>query len=144
MIGLERLRYQVAQRARFWKHHPLSAFLTVLTASVWLVFGIWFKLMGMVPRHRLIVATVLGEAVAGPIVILIGIAETALGLWILSGIKPRWCAIVQSLAIVTMNALELRFARELLLAPGLMVLANTLFLILVWYWALNSRQKQEI
>ncbi len=108
------------------------------TAAVWLVFGLVFKIFGVVPRHRLIVASVLGETAAGPVTMLIGGAEVAMGLWVLSGIRPRICAAAQTIAIVTMNALELWLARDFLLAPIPMVSANVVFLALVWYIALKS------
>lgn len=111
--------------------------LTLSTALVWLVFGIWFKLFGMVPRHKLIVAAVVGEGAAGPVTMLVGAAETAMALWILSGLRPLACAVVQSIAIATMNTLELSLAPDLLLAPSIMVFANTVFLIVVWYCAIK-------
>ena len=92
-------------------------------AAVWLTFGVGFKLLGLVPRHRLIVARIVGDGMAGPLTIAIGLAETALALWVLSGWKPRACAAAQTAAIVTMNAIELSVARDLLLAPVLMVCA---------------------
>lgn len=112
--------------------------LRLLTASVWFVFGIGFKVLNLVPRHRLIVAAVLGEAVAGPVTVLIGVGEALIGVWILSGIKPRICAAVQTAAIVAMNALELTLAKQHLLSPLGMVLANTVFLSMVWYSAVKG------
>src|SRR5688572_27833945 len=101
------------RRMQFLYSHPVIALLTFVTASVWMVFGTWFKLLGMVPRHRLIIAAVVGEIAAGPITLVVGAAETALALWIISGVYPRICAAVQSLAIVTMNTFELIYARNL-------------------------------
>ena len=112
--------------------------LRLATAAVWLTFGVVFKLLGVVPRHRAIVAAVVGEAAATPVTLLVGAGETVLGLWILSGRRPRTCAAVQTLAIATMNAVELSVARELLLAPVAMVCANILFLAAVWYAALRA------
>lgn len=140
----ERLRAFFENRVRFWRDRPRIMALTFATAAVWLIFGMWFKLFGMVPRHRQIVAAVVGEAAAGPVTGLIGAAEIALALWILSGIYPRACAALQSIAIVTMNALELSLARDLLLAPILMICANTLFLIVVWYCALKTPPAQSL
>jgi len=117
---------------------PLIIVLRIATASVWLVFGVAFKVFGMVPRHRLIVASVVGEAAAGPVTILIGGAEAVMGLWILSGIRPRACAAAQTIAIVTMNAVELSVARDLLLAAIPMVCANAAFLAIGWYCALEA------
>lgn len=109
------------------------------TALVWIVFGLGFKVLGLVPRHRLIVAAILGEAAAGPVTLAIGLAETAMGLWILSGYRPRLCAAAQTLAIASMNALELGFARDRLLAPLPMVAANAVFIALAWHLAFRAR-----
>ena len=111
------------------------------TASVWLVFGLIFKVLGLVPRHREIVASVIGEEWATPVTVLVGLAEIGMAAWIMSELRPRWCAVAQTLAIGSMNFLELRSARELLLAPLPMVLANTVFLGLVWYWALTTEAR---
>ena len=62
-----------------------------------------FKVFDAVPRHRMIVASVLGEEIAGPVTVFIGIAETMIGLWILSGFWPRSCAAVQTVALISMN-----------------------------------------
>ena len=49
---------------------------------------------------------------------------------------------MQTLAIVVMNALELTFAREHLLAPLPMVLANSVFLTAGWYLAVRTHALQ--
>src|SRR5688500_16547260 len=84
-----------ANRTRFWANHPGIMVLTFVTAAVWLFFGLWFKVLGMSPRHTLIVAAVTGEATAAPLTVLIGAGETFMALWILSGIGPRVCAALQ-------------------------------------------------
>ena len=134
----QRLALFWTRRTQFLFSHPVIALLTFVTASVWLVFGTWFKLLGMVPRHRLIIAAVVGEVAAGPITLVVGAAETALALWIISGMYPRICAAVQSLAIVTMNTFELIYARNLLLSPGLMIGLNAVLLTVVWYLAVTA------
>jgi len=106
-------------------------------ASVWLVFGLGAKVLGLVPRHRKIVARVLGDDLARPATVAVGLGETALGLWVLSARHPRLAAATQTAAIAAMNTLELRRARRHLLAPRSMVLANTAFLTLVWAHALR-------
>lgn len=117
---------------------PTVTGLRIATAAVWLVFGVGFKMLGLVPRHRIIVAAVVGEAASGPLTFLVGAAEAAMGLWILSGIRPRLCAAAQTVAIVSMNVLELALARDLLLAPIPMVVTNAAFLSVGWYCALRS------
>ena len=108
---------------------------------MWLVFGVGFKILGLVPRHRAIVARIIGASAAGPATIAIGCAEAAIGIWVLSGRRPRACAAVQTAAIVTMNAIELSLARDLLLNPLAMICANALLLALAWYSALATPRR---
>lgn len=117
--------------------------LRIGTAAVWIVFGLVFKVLQFVPRHERIVAAVLGDAVAAPVTLTVGAFETLLGVWILTGRWPRTCALVQTLAIVAMNALELTFAREHLLAPLPMVAANTVFLTAAWVLALRTHAAKK-
>lgn len=118
----------------------MLGFLRIGTALVWIVFGLGFKVLGLVPRHERIVAAVLGEGAAGTVTLAVGIAETLLGVWILTARWPRTCATVQTLAIVSMNALEVTLAREHLLAPVPMLFANTAFLAVGWYLAVHTRR----
>lgn len=95
--------------------------------------GLYSKLLDGIPRHRLIVARVLGEDLAALATIAIGVMEILLGLWVWTHRLPRTCAAVQTGAIVAMNALEISRAPDLLVsAPGMVVL-NALFLALGWY-----------
>ena len=107
-------------------------------ALVWIVFGLVFKALGAVPRHRQIVARVVGEQRAQAVTLLVAIGEIGLGLWMLYGRYLPMCVGIQTLAIATMNALELRYARDLLLSPVAMVFANVILLGLGWYVALAS------
>ncbi len=139
----ERLAAFLARRRRFLTSHPVVAILTFSIAAVWIVFGVWFKLLGMVPRHRLIVATIVGEAAATPVTQLVGLAETALAVWIVAGMYPRLCASLQSVAIAAMNTLEIAFAKQHLIAPIVMVVANSVLLVVAWYTALRSSRTSE-
>lgn len=114
----------------------LSTWARILVAAVWLVFGIVFKALRVVPRHERIVARILGERVAPVLTRVIGLGEAAIGLWMLSGLFLPWCALVQTVLVATMNAIELRRARDLLLAPVPMLLGNAALLGLAWYAAL--------
>ena len=119
----------------------LHILIRIGTATVWFVFGFIFKVLDLVPRHRMIVASILGEEVAGPVTLLIGLSETGIAVWILCGLRPRTCATVQTIALVSMNILELLLARPLLLAPLPMVCFNIAFLCIVWYVALRHSGK---
>ena len=107
-------------------------------ALVWLLFGLFFKALGAVPRHRQIVARVVGPASAGPVLWLVALAEIGLGSWMLVGRFLPACAAIQTAFIATMNTLELRRARDLLLSPVGMVAANVVFLSAGWYVALAT------
>lgn len=110
--------------------------LTLLIAAVWITFGLYFKLLNQVPRHRQIVARVLGPRFAR-LTPLIGLAEILLGLWALTRHHKIPAASIMTAAILTMNTLELLKAKDLLLAPKTMLLANALFLTVIWFWALT-------
>lgn len=97
--------------------------------------GLYSKLLDGIPRHRLIVARVLGDDLAVVATRAVGAGEILLGMWAFSHRWPRSCAVVQTLAIVTMNVLEIARAPDLLIsAPG-MVALNLGFLALGWYSA---------
>ncbi|MBL8020130.1 MAG: hypothetical protein JNM27_10740 [Leptospirales bacterium] len=126
-------------------HHLQILRLTI--GGVWAFHGIYSKILEGIPRHRLIVARVLGADAAGPITILIGIGEVLIAVWLVSGKFPRLCALFQTLILASMNFLEIRLANDLLLsAPG-MVFLNVILLSTVWYIALaprlNKRQAVE-
>lgn len=97
--------------------------------------GLYSKILDGIPRHRLIVAKILGDANAGMATKSIGALEVLLGLWVFTGWQPVGCAIVQTAAILAMNSLEILLARELLISAIGMVILNTGFLLLVWHWA---------
>jgi len=112
--------------------------LRILIGSVWVFHGLYSKLLDGIPRHRMIVARVLGEEVSGAAIVAVGVCEILLGVWVFTHRLPRTCAAVQTLAIVAMNALEISRAPDLLIsAPG-MVALNLAFLSLGWYNATRS------
>ena len=110
-------------------------FLTILIGSVWVFHGLFSKLSNGVPRHRQIVGRILGEGIADWATLAIGLLEILLGLWIFSGLQRRACALVQTLALVSMNFLEILLARDLLISATGMVALNLGFIALIWYWA---------
>lgn len=117
--------------------HALPSLARLAVSLVWLVFGLFFKVLRLVPRHEQIVARILGPRVAPVMTRLIGIGEISVAVWMMSGLFAPWCALFQTLMVVTMNAIEIWKARDLLLAPTPMVLGNSLLLALAWYAALG-------
>src|SRR5687768_3565290 len=102
----------------------------LLVASVWLVHGLYNKLLGGSARHLAIVQSVPGlEGSTGEAVLTaVGFGEVALAVWIVSARAPLVCATVQTIVLLTMNAVELTFARHLLLWPAGLVPVNGIFL----------------
>ncbi len=103
---------------------------------VWLTFGLYHKLLRQVPRHEHIVARVLGARAAPVLTRAIGAGEVGVGVWMCSGVALPACALAQTGLVAVMNALELRYARDLLLAPRAMVASNAALLAAAWYSAL--------
>jgi hypothetical protein len=89
--------------------------LTYCIATIWLVNGLFCKVLNLVPRHQQIVANILGEKYSRALTILIGFSEIAMAIWILSSIKTRANAITQIIIIATMNTLEFLLVPDLLL-----------------------------
>ena len=111
----------------------MSRLLTYLIAAVWLINGLLCKLLLLVPRHAAIVARILGPAHAGALTRLIGLGEIGIGLWVLSGRKPRWCAGTQIALILTMNVLEALLAPDLLLWGRANAVFSALFCLLIYF-----------
>jgi hypothetical protein len=112
---------------------------TVVLAGVWLANGLIAKVLGFVPRHQEIVARFFGESQPRQIVVAIGLGEIAMAAWIVTGVRRRLCALVQASLIVSMNVLELWRARDLLLFPVLMPVANALLIALAFFWSSSAR-----
>ncbi len=103
--------------------------------AVWVFHGLYSKLLNGFPRHREIVARVVGEELATPVTKLIGAGEVLVGLWTWSGRARKVCAATQTAALVSMNTLEISRAKDLLIsAPGMLIL-NGLLIAMTWRWA---------
>ena len=110
---------------------------------MWVFHGLYSKLLDGIPRHRMIVGRVLGEDWAHPATMAIGCGEILLGVWVFLHYRPRTCAVVQTLAILSMNTLEIFLAKDLLIsAPGMVVL-NCVLLTLSWYNATRPRRLDQ-
>jgi len=104
-----------------------------LIASVWLVNGLFCKLLNLVPRHQEIVARILGSSYASVLTKLIGLSEIVMAIWILSGIKRRLNAVIQMIMILTMNTLEFILVPDLLLWGHFNALFAFLFVMVIFY-----------
>lgn len=93
----------------------INTALTIFITLVWLINGLYCKLLNGVPRHQLIVARILGPTHAGVLTKTIGILEIGMSAWVLSGILPVACVWWQIGLITIMNTIEYFLARDLLL-----------------------------
>jgi len=107
--------------------------LNFLIAAVWIANGLFCKLLNLVPRHREIVGRILGTVHATLLTRMIGVAEIAMAVWIVSGYWARQNALTQVLIIATMNVLEFILAPDLLLWGRLNLLFACLFMLLILY-----------
>jgi hypothetical protein len=110
-----------------------SKIITYFIATVWLANGLFCKLLNLVPRHQQIVARIIGDAHAGLFTRLIGIAETVMAIWIVSGWLRKLNAITQMVIIAAMNTLEFFLAPDLLLWGRFNALFAFLFILLIYY-----------
>lgn len=117
--------------------------LRIFIASVWIFHGLFSKILDGIPRHREIAGKILGEGVADFATPTIGLLEILLGCWVLSGIYRRTCASVMTLALISMNTLEIIIARELLISAAGMVVLNLCFIGMIWFWALRRNQRNQ-
>ena len=114
--------------------------LTYLIACVWLINGLFCKVLNFVPRHEQIVRRILGGEHSELITKIIGVAEICMTIWILSRIKPRLNAIVQIIIIAAMNILEFLIAPDLLLWGRANAVVALMFIAVIYFneFYLNS------
>jgi DoxX-like family len=108
-------------------------YINIAIATVWMVNGLFCKVANLVPRHQLIVARILGAAHAPLLTRIIGVLEVLMAVWVLSAIKPRWCAIAQMMLVAAMNIMEFILVPDLLLFGRMNIVIAALFILLI-YW----------
>ena len=114
-------------------------------AAIWMINGLFCKVLNLVPRHQQIVASILGKEYAHPLTILIGSAEVLMSIWILSTVKSRLNAAVQILIISVMNTLEFVLVPDLLLWGKANALFASVLVLTIYFneFILNKRITQQ-
>ena len=122
----------------------MRSLLTICIASVWLISGLFFKLLNFIPRHKEIVGRILGEENALFMTKMIGLGEVFLAVLIILGFRSRQIAIIQIILIVLMNTLEITIAPDLLLFGRLNGLLALGFIMLIIYteFTLNKKRRK--
>lgn len=111
-----------------------AGFARAAVAAVWLYEGLWCKVLGGDADQHAIVAAVplLPATVVTAALVTIGLAETALAAWVLTGRRATAAAVVQTVLLIGFNAGGLLFAADRITDPGRMLTANAALLALVW------------
>ena len=114
-------------------------------ATVWIVNGLFCKVLNLVPQHEQIIARILGNEYSRPLTLMIGLSEIGMAIWILSGIKTRLNSLSQIIIIATMNFLEFILAPELLLWGKANSIFALLFILVIYFneFYLNKRLTQQ-
>ena len=126
--------------------NKIHKIINFLIAAIWIINGLFCKVLNLVLRHQQIVARILGNYNSRLWTIAIGLSEIIMAIWILSNFKSRLNAIVQIFIIAVMNTLEFILVPDLLLWEK----ANSIFafiLIIVVYFNefyLNKKLSQQI
>jgi uncharacterized membrane protein YphA (DoxX/SURF4 family) len=109
-------------------------FSAAAVAGVWLYHGFWCKLLGGCSEQVDVVASVpwLRGSRAKTVLLGIGVVETVLAVWVVSGKRPRAAAAVGTALVAGMNAGGLTFGREHIPAVKTMLAENAVFLALAW------------
>lgn len=120
--------------------------LRIVFGLVWLINGLFCKLLNIVPRHQQIVSRVVGHEWAPQLTQLIGILEIGMAMWIFSRWKPHTCAVSQMLAIAIMNIIEIIVAVDLLLfGPfNIIIAGGFVFLIYIHAFVMKETKTRTI
>lgn len=127
-------------------NNKVHTIITYCIALVWILNGLFCKVLNFVPRHRQIISQILGENYAQVFTILIGFSETVMAIWILSKFKHRLNALIQIAIVGVMNILEFILVPDLLLWGKLNSLFAFIFILVVYLneFYLNKKIKLQI
>ena len=128
------------------KDKNIHRVLTICIAMVWVVNGLFCKVLNFVPRHEQIIARILGDIYSRPLAVLIGFSEIGMAIWILSRIRPRLNAITQIITVAMMNILEFIFVPDLLYWGKMNSIFAFMFVLTIYFneFYLNKRTVNPI
>ncbi|MCY0968178.1 DoxX-like family protein [Chryseobacterium wangxinyae] len=121
----------------------MKNFLTYFIATVWLINGLFCKVLNLVPRHQEIVSRILGEDYSRIATVLIGVSEIIMFFWIISGFKSKLNAVVQIFVIAIMNTLEFILVPDLLLWGHYNSLFAFIFILLIYFNEFKLKLKTQ-
>ena len=115
------------------KQPSIHTLLNYGISAIWLINGLFCKLLNLVPRHQLIVTRILGAEHARLLTVLIGLSEIVMAIWILSRFKTKLNAITQIVVIATMNMMEFILVPDLLLWGKFNALFAAMLILVIYY-----------
>ncbi|GAA1129130.1 MULTISPECIES: DoxX-like family protein [Kitasatospora] len=103
-------------------------------ALMWWYEGFWCKVFPGRADQRAIVEglPLLPAGAVTPLLLAIGLAEVALGLWVLLGHRPYAAAVVQTVLVAGFNTGGLLVGADHIPEPGRLVVQDIAFLALIW------------
>lgn len=114
------------------KRAAIHKVLTIFISLVWLINGLYAKVLGFVPRHQEIVARILGNDVSFLAVKVIGVLEICMFVWVISRKFSRLAAVMQIVIVLTMNILEFILVPDLLLFGRMNIIIALVFVSVVY------------
>lgn len=102
-------------------------------ALVWVVNGLFCKILDLVPRHQQIVERIIETQYPRELTMAIGVAELGMAGWILSGFGRQRCGLMQIFLVAVMNILEFFLAADLLLWGKVNAVFASGFIALLYY-----------
>lgn len=114
-------------------NRKIHKLLVYFSAAVWLVNGLFCKVLNLVPRHEEIVRRILGGEYSAFLTRAIGTAEIFMAIWILIRFMPRFNALTQIIIVAVMNIIEFILVPDLLLWGKLNALLASLFIALIGF-----------
>lgn len=121
----------------------MKVILTYFIALVWIVNGLFCKLLNFAPRHEQIVERILGLEYSRVLIVLIGILEVLMAFWIFSRVKKRLNAIFQITIVLVMNVLEFLLTPDLLLWGKFNIIFAAFFVLIVYYNEFYLNEKES-
>lgn len=107
--------------------------LTILISLVWLINGLFCKVLGLVPRHEMIVARIIGGEYSYIGTKVIGILEIMMFIWVISRKYSKFNAIVQITVVSIMIIIETILTPDLLLFGRFNIIFILIFIALIYY-----------
>jgi len=102
-------------------------------AIVWIINGLFCKVLNLTPRHEQIIGTILTFGNSRTLTVLIGILEICMAIWIILGYKRRFNAIVQITVIGSMNITEFILVPDLLLWGRMNAVFAIIFMSIIFF-----------